>query len=74
MKIYQITQAKSYNHHQNIHRSNSVNTLASKPYQNAYSCSFKGFEDFKTSLKNGKHYGNKSFLRNMIEIQKYKKD
>ena len=53
MKIYQITQAKSYNHHQNIHRSNSVNTLASKPYQNAYSCSFKGFEDFKTSLKNG---------------------
>ena len=55
MKIYQITQAKSYNQYKNTHRQNSVNNAMSSPNQNNQNCSFKGVNEFASSTqKNAK--------------------
>ena len=51
MKIYQITQAKSYNQYKNTHRQNSVNNAMSSPNQNNQNCSFKGVNEFASSTK-----------------------
>ena len=53
MKIYQITQAKSYNQYKNTHRQNSLNNAMSSPNQNNQNCSFnfKGVNEFASSTK-----------------------